>query len=202
MSAMYFVLPILAYFLGAVPFGIVIGKVFCKTDVRASGSKNIGATNVMRLCGISAGIATFLLDALKGAVIIIISRLYFPVPHLFEILICAFAILGHAFSPYLKFKGGKAVATSFACLLVLYPDITVNIALFWVMLMLVFNVVGLASVTSALLLIFSSVNIVIFSKNVVDTSFLICVALLIIFKHIPNIKEIRKKLKAITQPDS
>lgn len=202
MNVIYFVLPVLAYILGSIPFGLLIGKIFYRIDIRAAGSKNIGATNVTRLCGLSAGITTFILDALKGAIIILLARSYLHVPHVFEILIAAFAILGHAFSPYLKFKGGKAVATSFACLLVLYPAITVNVGLFWVMSMLIFNIVGLASVTSALLLILSSINLAILSSNFIDTSFLILLALLIIFKHIPNIREIRNKLKAITQPDS
>ena len=195
-------LPICAYILGGIPFGLLIGKVFCKIDVRTAGSKNIGATNVTRLCGKTAGIATFLLDALKGAIIIILARKFLEISHITEILIGVFAILGHAFSPYLKLKGGKAVATSFACLLVLYPAITINIGLFWIMSMLVFGTVGIASLSSALLLILTSVNISIVTHNFIDTSFWLFVAVLIIYKHIPNIKEIKAKLKGISQPDS
>jgi glycerol-3-phosphate acyltransferase PlsY len=202
MSYLHFAFPLFAYFLGGIPFGLLIGKIFYKTDIRTAGSQNIGATNVTRLCGKTAGIATFLLDALKGAIVILLVRYYLDVPHFVEILIAVGAILGHAFSPYLKLKGGKAVATSFACLLILYPAITINVGLFWVMSMLVFGTVGLASVSSALLLVLSSINIAILSHNFIDTSFLVFLAVLIIYKHIPNIKDIKNKLKGIAQPDS
>lgn len=204
------ILPLLAYLLGGIPFGLIIGKLFFKIDIRNAGSKNIGATNVNRLCGKTAGIATFLLDALKGAIIIILARKFIGVTHLLEIIIAVSAILGHAFSPYLKFKGGKAVATSFACLLALAMPITVYVGIFWVMSMLAFATVGIASISSALLLILSGImmNITILSSEksailyLYDTSFWIFVGILIIYKHIPNIKEIKSKLKGVVQPDS
>lgn len=198
-----FLLPIVAYFIGGIPFGLIIGKIFFKIDVRSSGSGNIGATNVTRLCGKTAGIATFVLDALKGAITILIAWKLFDIPHTSQILIAVGAILGHSFSPYLKFKGGKGVATSFACLFTVALPIAIYVAIFWVMSMLVFATVGIASISAALLLIISGimmgVTLVSQKSSIVlfyDASFWIFVGALVIVKHIPNIKNIKSKLQA------
>ncbi len=136
------ILLILSYILGSIPFGLVIGKVFKKIDIREHGSKNTGATNTTRVLGIWLGVLCFFLDALKGALIITIIRLliFFQVPFgemvgiikindNIDISIYALyglaAVIGHVFPIFVKFKGGKAVATSVGALIGIAPVIGV-----------------------------------------------------------------------------
>lgn len=139
----YFViilLLIVSYLLGSIPFGLVIGKVFKKIDIRKHGSKNTGATNAVRVLGFKLGALCFFLDALKGALIIIIVKILMAnnvelgyqlgmirINENINISITALygltAVIGHVFPIFLKFKGGKAVATSVGALLALAPVI-------------------------------------------------------------------------------
>lgn len=100
-----------AYGLGSVPWGVVIAKTFCGIDPRLDGSKSTGATNVSRLCGFGYGVATLACDVLKGAIPVWIALKISPAP-LFVSLVAVAAVLGHVFSCFMRFKGGKAVATS------------------------------------------------------------------------------------------
>lgn len=147
-----FILLVISYLLGSIPFGLVIGKVFKKIDIREHGSKNTGATNTTRVLGLGLGTLVFLLDALKGAVIIIIIRIlmYYQVPIAMDVglikvtddisiyiyaLYGLAAVLGHVFPIFLKFKGGKAVATSVGALLGLAPVVgMLGILVFYIIL--------------------------------------------------------------------
>lgn len=189
----YYFLFILSYILGSVPFGLLIAKLY-KIDIRKVGSGNIGATNVARSCGKLAGVLTFLLDFYKGIIVLIIARIYLNPTHDFELLICFFAIIGHAFPVFLKFKGGKCVAISFACLMVLYPSIAISLAIFWSITFAIFMTVGISSISAAVLLLLSAIQMIIFTQNIPTFAFLAFTSLLIIIKHIPNIKDIRTKL--------
>ena len=100
-----------AYALGSVPWGVVIAKTFCGIDPRTDGSKSTGATNVSRLCGFRYGVATLACDLLKGAVPVWIALRLSPSP-LFVSIVAVAAVLGHVFSCFMHFRGGKAVATS------------------------------------------------------------------------------------------
>jgi glycerol-3-phosphate acyltransferase PlsY len=119
-----------SYLIGAIPFGLIFSRVFSNVDVRTVGSGNIGATNVLRAAGKSAALLTLLADGLKGFLPV------FIVQHLFNTDITAVlsgvaAILGHNFPVYLKFKGGKGVATSFGVLLAVSPWIGLVALLAW-----------------------------------------------------------------------
>ncbi len=100
-----------AYLLGSVPWGVVIARTFCGIDPRTDGSRSTGATNVSRLCGFGYGVATLACDLLKGAVPVWIALRLGPAP-LFVSLVAVAAVLGHVFSCFMRFRGGKAVATS------------------------------------------------------------------------------------------
>src|SRR5882762_6536216 len=100
------------YFCGSIPFGLLLGELFGAKDVRKTGSGNIGATNVARSVGLSAGIMTLLLDAAKGAAPVWLARHYFPEQASFQILAGLGALAGHCFPVWLKFRGGKGVATA------------------------------------------------------------------------------------------
>ncbi len=100
-----------AYLLGSVPWGVVIARTCCGIDPRTDGSRSTGATNVSRLCGFGYGVATLACDLLKGAVPVWIALKIGPAP-LFVSLVAVAAVLGHVFSCFMRFRGGKAVATS------------------------------------------------------------------------------------------
>ncbi len=115
---------LIAYFIGSVPFGFILTKLFLKQDIRNIGSGNIGATNVLRSGSKPLAIATLLLDSLKG--VLAIFFFYFSITHsadpVFNASLCGlFAIIGHCFPVWLKFKGGKGVATSLGVLLAAVP---------------------------------------------------------------------------------
>ena len=110
----------LAYVLGSVPWGLVIARTFCGLDPRESGSRNTGATNVARLCGFKWGVVTLLCDVLKGAVPVWLAFRINGSP-VFVSVVALACVLGHVFSCFMKFRGGKAVATSIGIFLPLLP---------------------------------------------------------------------------------
>ncbi|MBG0791380.1 MAG: glycerol-3-phosphate 1-O-acyltransferase PlsY [Desulfovibrionaceae bacterium] len=114
----FIVWAVIAYVLGSIPFGLVIAKSLCGTDPRLDGSKNTGATNVARLCGTTYGVATLALDVLKGLLPVAFAALWIESDMALSLIGLA-AILGHAFSCFMRFKGGKAVATTVGVFLAL-----------------------------------------------------------------------------------
>lgn len=102
---------ILGYLLGATPYGLIIARVFCHTDPRTGGSHNTGATNVARMCGFGWGVATLACDLLKGALPVFLAQMETGSPVVVTVAALS-AVLGHVFSCFMHFKGGKAVATS------------------------------------------------------------------------------------------
>jgi glycerol-3-phosphate acyltransferase PlsY len=114
-------LAVAGYLVGAIPFGLILGKRLAGLDVRAVGSGNIGATNVARAAGWRLGALVLALDALKGLAPTLAARLLVPVPGWVAVASGAAAIVGHVFPVYLRFKGGKGVATSLGVFLVLAP---------------------------------------------------------------------------------
>jgi len=148
-----------AYLLGAVPFGLLIGKLK-GIDIREHGSGNIGATNVLRVLGKPLGITTFILDALKG----FIPSFFFPViaeqispgamiDQVLSVLCGAFAIIGHNFPVFLRFKGGKGIATSAGVLIGIAPLAALSGVCVWVVIFFTTRYVSLASIISAVAVI-------------------------------------------------
>ena len=120
---MNFLLPLFGYFVGAVPFGLVLGKM-AGIDVRTKGSKNIGATNVSRVLGKKLGFLTLICDCLKGFLPMYLAASILPESETRELVVALsgiMAVLGHMFPVYLKFKGGKGVATGLGVFLFLSP---------------------------------------------------------------------------------
>lgn len=139
------------YLIAAIPFGVILAKVFAGVDVRKAGSKNIGATNVTRLVGKKLGIITFILDAAKGAVMVVIARCCFSQgieTEAFVPLVALIAVLGHVYPIYLNFKGGKGVATSVAVLFAINPVVGLIVVLVWVAVFYIFKISSLASLSA------------------------------------------------------
>lgn len=157
-----FLCAVLSYLLGALPFGLWIGLAWKGVDIRTLGSKNIGATNVLRVLGPAPATVVFLLDTLKGALGIVLFGAVFvslfsaPMPFHFRALIGVCAILGHSYSPLLRFKGGKGVATSLGALLALHWMAALIGVLAWVIVLAIFRYVSLASLVAAYTLPFSA----------------------------------------------
>jgi len=148
----------LTYAIAAIPFGLVLAKIFAKKDIREFGSKNIGATNVARVIGKKLGFATLILDGLKGAIMVIIARFTFhdiQNLHLLLVLVAAVAVLGHVYPIYLNFKGGKGVATAIAVLSALDLSLGFLVICFWILSFCLFRISSISSIIA----IFSSIII-------------------------------------------
>jgi len=195
----YIVGIIISYLIGGIPFGYLIA-VIKGIDIRTEGSGNIGATNVGRVLGKKYGLIIFILDMLKGFIVV------FYIPALVSsavniptttdnllVVLCGFcAVLGHAFPVYLKFKGGKAVATSFGVFIWLVP-ISIGIAFgVWLLTVIVTRYVSLGSMIGSLSLVGVIVIVVDspFGDNIYLTVMSVAVAILIIARHTSNIQRI------------
>ena len=139
---------IYSYFLGSIPFGLIITKVFLRKDIRKVGSGNIGTTNVLRTGKKSLAIATLIFDILKGYVSVIITLKYFNDLVYFSALIC---FIGHIFPVWLKFKGGKGVATYLGVILALSNKFFLIFIIAWISLSLLFRFASLSSMISSLI---------------------------------------------------
>jgi glycerol-3-phosphate acyltransferase PlsY len=137
----------LSYLLGAVPFGLFFTRIFSHIDVRSVGSGNIGATNVLRAAGKKAAILTLLADAVKGLLPVLIIRTLLQ-NDVAAVLAGAAAILGHNFPIYLKFKGGKGVATSYGVMLAVAPVIGLVCLVIWLVTAILFRYSSLAALVS------------------------------------------------------
>lgn len=179
---------IFSYLLGSTSFGLLIGKIFYKTDIREHGSKNTGTTNSWRVLGRNAGIGVFLLDFAKGAIPILLARHLDMDLH--PIIFGAAAIIGHVYPIYHQFKGGKAVATAAGVAFAYNPlFLLINFPLVFFTVLYLTSMVSLASivtVTVALILSF-------FTKDLFFIILVIGVWLLIVFRHKDNIQRIRDR---------
>jgi glycerol-3-phosphate acyltransferase PlsY len=188
---------LIAYLLGSIPFGYLIVKLVEGRDIRAAGSGNIGAANVTRTVGKGAGVATLALDAGKGVLAVALSTILGEDAGLMVVAaLCA--ILGHMFPVWLKFKGGKGVATGVgAFLLICWPAVAAAFAV-WVAVILAFQYVSLASMTAAaalpplIYLLYAPPHAPPFFVSLAA----VAAAILIIWKHRPNIG----RLVAGTEP--
>ena len=181
-----------AYFCGSIPFGLLLGRLFGATDVRKTGSGNIGATNVARSAGLSAGILTLALDAAKGAGPVLLARQYFPDRAAFQILAGLGALAGHCFPVWLKFRGGKGVATAAGVFLVLCFPAGVGALVVFALVAGFWRYVSLASVSAAaampLLVYFLwAPN---FAPPISVTVGSLAAALLIVYKHDANLQRL------------
>ncbi len=137
-----------SYLLGSIPFGLLLTKIFLKKDIRKVGSGNIGTTNVLRTGNKYLAIATLVFDLLKGYFSVYITIIYFEGLASFSALIC---FVGHIFPIWLKFKGGKGVATYLGVILALSYKYFLIFSIAWVSLSLLFRFASLSSMISTLI---------------------------------------------------
>jgi len=188
---------IVAYLVGSIPFGLLLAKKFAGVNVKEHGSKSIGATNVLRVVkqtnpalAKKLGIATVILDALKGLVVIVIAMMMgMPIETLWAIAVLS--VLGHCYSIYLSFEGGKGVATGLGVFLVLIPIPTIIGAVVWGFCAKVLKISSLSSLLGLIAVVISAI----FLQNglgVDSNAPMYIIAFIILYKHIPNIVRLIK----------
>ena len=183
---------IVAYLVGSIPFGLILAKKYAGVNVQESGSKSIGATNVLRVVkqtnpalAKKLGIATVLLDAVKGALVIGIAMAYgMSIETLWAIAVMA--VLGHCYSIYLNFEGGKGVATGLGVFLVLIPIPTIIGAVVWGFCA---KVLKISSISSLLGLVGVVVSAIFLNNGlgIESNAPMYIITFIIFYKHIPNI---------------
>ncbi|MCR6574246.1 glycerol-3-phosphate 1-O-acyltransferase PlsY [Campylobacter insulaenigrae] len=196
---------LLAYLVGGIPFGLILTQIFAKTNIKNLGSKSIGATNVLRVLkennpqlAKKLAITTVVLDALKGIVPILIAKFLDYDDNILWTM-AVLAVFGHCFSPYLKFEGGKGIATG-AGVLVLFLPLEILVAIIaWFLTGKIFKISSLASLIALLVLIISSF-ILHYDIPVINTHApIFIIAFIVVYKHIPNIVRLigKKECKVI-----
>jgi len=143
------IVAVYSYLLGSIPFGLVLTKIFLKKDIREIGSGNIGTTNVLRTGKKSLAVTTLMLDLLKGYFSIVITFTYFENLISYSALIC---LIGHIFPVWLKFKGGKGVATYLGIILALSYKLFLIFGITWLVLSFLFRYASLSSIVSSLII--------------------------------------------------
>lgn len=179
---------IIGYILGSIPFGYLIPKIW-NIDIRRFGSGNIGATNVFRTLGPIPGSAVFILDLLKGTLPVCFAQLITHNPWLI-ILTGLAAVLGHMFSVFLKFKGGRGAATGLGVLLGIAPDIFIGAAMLAVIIMYLTRYVSVTSMATSVLV---AIIFLALKRPLPYNLAVGFIAILIIIRHIPNIKRLVNK---------
>lgn len=142
-------IPSAAYLLGSIPFGVLLTKMLGRGDVRKSGSGNIGAANVVRVAGPAAGILTLVLDAAKGAAAVLLAERYTNGSATWMTLAALAALVGHCFPVWLRFKGGKGVATALGVFTVLSPLAALAALTLFVLVVAYWRYVSLGSIFAA-----------------------------------------------------
>ena len=188
-----------SYTFGSIPFGLILTKLFIKKDIRRIGSGNIGATNVLRTGNKYLAILTLILDVLKGYIPIIITAQHFP--ELIE-LSCISAFLGHLFPLWLKFKGGKGVATYLGIITALSIQLGLLFIFTWLIVSLIFKYSSLSSMFGAFTVfvvnflretVILANSSLITDANFPDSKILFIFFILIIFSHRKNISNLKNK---------
>ncbi len=178
---------IIAYLLGSIPSGVWIGKNFYNKDIRDYGSGNTGATNTFRILGPKAGTLALIGDVLKGSIATLIP-IYFGTD-IHPMFIGLFAVLGHVYPIFLKFKGGKAVATTAGVAIAIHPLFVLIFASVFLIILLITSMVSVASMSAVFLAAIGSL----FINDPIFSVIVWFLAALIIYLHRANITRLRNK---------
>ncbi|WP_315451715.1 glycerol-3-phosphate 1-O-acyltransferase PlsY [uncultured Selenomonas sp.] len=182
----YLLMSVLAYLVGSIPSGLILGKLFWHTDLRKYGSHNIGATNAWRTLGKVPGIIVFLADSLKGQAGVLLGLSLVGTP-LAAVIGGLLAIVGHSFSLFLRFHGGKGVATSLGVLTMLMGNVTLIVFALWFTIVYMTRYVSLGSVVAGVL---TPILAALFAYPMEYIVFTVIAAFLVIVRHHENIKRL------------
>src|SRR5712672_1365147 len=185
-------IPVVAYLLGSIPFGLLLTKLFGGGDVRKTGSGNIGATNVARVAGPLPGILSLLLDAAKGAAAVWLAARFSNESAAWMMIAALAALIGHCFPVWLKFRGGKGVATAAGAFLVLCPPALLGSIILFLLVLYFWRYVSLASIAAS-----ASMPLLIYilwaphhAPPLIVTFGALAAAMIIIYKHDANIQRL------------
>ena len=180
------IITLIAYLIGSLSFGIFASKLFNISDPRTMGSKNPGATNVMRQGNKVAAIFTLLGDMLKATILLLIAKFY-GVSDSLIVLIAVAVMLGHVYPIYYQFKGGKGVATALGILLGISPVLALSVFIIWIIIFFIWKFSSLAAIGATL----SSPIIALWIGLSNQFVFLMCIlSLIILIRHKSNIKNL------------
>jgi len=188
----YLIVGIAAYLMGSIPFGLILTKIFLNKDIREIGSGNIGATNALRTGNKLLGYSTLILDIVKAVIPVIYVKVNFP-ELIYIASLCAF--LGHVFPIWLKFKGGKGVATYVGILFSINFLLGVIFVSSWVIIFLIFRYSSLSSIIGSI-----SVPIYILTTGHISNAIFFGIMFILIFyTHRENIKRLKNKEESKTK---
>jgi len=183
---------LISYLMGSIPFGFLLTKFFLKKDIRNIGSGNIGATNVLRTGNKKVGYATLILDILKAVIPLIFIKVYY-FEYLYIASLCIF--IGHVFPIWLRFKGGKGVATYVGILCCININLGIFFGIIWLITLLIFKYSSLSSLIGSLSI--PIINFFIFNNEIVF--FFIIMFVLIFYTHRENIKRLLNRTESKTK---
>lgn len=187
-----FLIALYSYFLGSIPFGLIFARLLGKEDLRTKGSGNIGATNALRVGGKVLGGLTFVFDFLKGVVAVLITANITSRPDLI-CLSALCAVLGHIYPVWLKFKGGKGVATAVGVILMINPTLGLFSILTWIIVFGFSRISSLASLSMITLTLLVSL----FGSSYEQAIFIFALFLLIVIRHKDNIIRLRNRTEKL-----
>ncbi|WP_270331778.1 glycerol-3-phosphate 1-O-acyltransferase PlsY [Lactococcus lactis] len=192
---------IASYLLGAIPFGLWIGKIFFKKNLHNYGSGNTGTTNTFRILGVKAGISVFAFDLLKGTLATLLP-LFFHINGVSPLIFGLLAVIGHTFSIFDRFKGGKAVATSAGVILGFSPLFLIYLLVVFIIVLWLFSMISLSSVIGAVfallgILIFPSIGFILTSYDLLFSIIIFVLAIIIILRHRTNLKRIKNHCESL-----
>jgi acyl phosphate:glycerol-3-phosphate acyltransferase len=181
----FLILLLVAYLVGAIPFGVIVGRLFYGIDIRKHGSGNVGTTNTFRVLGRRAGIAVLICDMLKGYVPAVIAATFFN--PWYAIFIAAAPVVGHMYSIFLKGRGGKGIATGSAVVLALVPQAFAVCLAVWITLTLMTRYVSVASLAAAFLV---PVQVIWMGEPLPYEIAAVLVAVIVFWAHRGNIRRL------------
>jgi len=187
-----FLIIFISYLMGSIPFGFVLTKIFLKKDIRDIGSGNIGATNALRTGNKLIGYSTLILDIIKAIVPVIITKLYYE-DYIFISALSVF--IGHVFPVWLKFKGGKGVATYLGILFCLNIYLGIIFIISWLIIFLFSKYSSLSSILSSLVIPFYTL----LNNNFDNKYFYVILFILIFYTHRENVKRLINKEESKTK---
>lgn len=190
---------LLGYLYGSIPFALVIGKVFYNTDVRESGSGNLGGTNAGRVLGKKAGISVIVLDALKAVIIFYLSSYLSLKFHLnpdIKYLAGLACIFGHCYPIFAEFRGGKAVSTSLGYFLCIEPLYAVVAIVVFLLVLKISKYVSLSSISTALIVL---CIIPFLAVSITAKLCMLVAVILLVYRHKDNIKRIKNQTESKIQ---
>lgn len=178
---------VLAYLLGSIPSGLIVGKLFFGKDIREHGSGNLGGTNSFRTLGVKAGLAVSIADVLKGTLAAFLPLLFESDLHMLTVGV--FAVIGHMYPIFAGFRGGKAVATSGGVLLAYVPILFVFMLLFFFVSLYLTKYVSLSSILTSI----ATFVYALFTRDIALIAVVAVLATFVVYRHRANIMRIRNK---------